>query len=74
MDEVITKTEYEVTKMIRDSITRAQTEFNSDVFAFADDFHRYHPKFFRTIIDRYDEVFPEMAIDIKVKFHLERVR
>lgn len=74
MNEVIKKTEYEITKMMSDSVKRTQTEFNSDIFHFSEAIHRRYPKFWKQIIDRYDEIYPEMDVQIEVKMELDRVR
>jgi len=74
MNEVIKKTEYEITKMMSDSVKRTQTEFNSDIFHFSEAIHRRYPKFWKQIIDQYDEIYPEMDVQIEVKMELDRVR
>lgn len=46
--------------MMSDSVKRTQTEFNSDIFHFSEAIHRRYPKFWKQIIDQYDEIYPEM--------------
>ncbi|MCK9537269.1 MAG: Ger(x)C family spore germination protein [Bacilli bacterium] len=74
INEIIEKASYEVKKMMEDCIKKTQKEYNSDIFRFSEVIHRYYPKYWQNNIDKYDDIYPNIEIEINVKTELIRVR
>ena len=74
INEVIEKTSYEVKKMMEDCIKKSQKEYNSDIFRFSEAIHRRYPKYWQNNIDKYDEIYPNIEIEINIRTELVRVR
>lgn len=57
----------EIKKTMEDSLQVAQHEFNSDIFGFATLLHKKEPEYWKTVKDQYDEIFPQIKVEISVK-------
>lgn len=54
------------------AIAKGQKEFHTDIFGFADAFHQKFPKQWKTAKDRWDEIFPEIEVNVDAKAKIVR--
>lgn len=64
--------EEKIAHRIQETLNQVQKEMKSDVFGFADTFHRAYPKQWKEDKGRWDEIFPEVEVEIKVKAYIRR--
>lgn len=64
--------EAEVRAEAMSALQRCQKEFRSDVFGFGSALHRQNPAMWRKVKDRWDEIFPELEVEISVRGRLLR--
>ncbi|QRG70618.1 Ger(x)C family spore germination protein [Brevibacillus choshinensis] len=57
---------------IQATLQKVQHEMKVDIFGFATQFHRKYPKEFAEVKDKWGEVFPTIAVDLKVTSHIRR--
>jgi spore germination protein KC len=50
---------------INAALTKAK-EFNADIFGFSEAIHKSNPKEWRKIKDKWDQIFPELQVDVDV--------
>ncbi|MDD4003300.1 MAG: Ger(x)C family spore germination protein, partial [Clostridia bacterium] len=51
---------------IAEAVKKSQQEFESDIFGFGDYIHNQHPQKWKTIKQKWGEMYPEAVINIKV--------
>ena len=73
--EVGNKMREELNKTIKnallDTINTIRNDYNTDVFGIKDSFYKHYPDYFKKIDDKwYDEVFPNLDIDVDVSIRL----
>lgn len=64
---------YEIKKMIEEAIKKSK-EYNSDIFGFGKKIHQFHPKYWQTIKDNYEEIYPNLKIEIDVENKIVKVK
>jgi len=73
--EVIHKIEQleneEVKKQVEAAIFKLQKEYKIDVLGFGEAINKDYPKIWKNNKDKWNDVFPEMAVDIQVESHIE---
>ncbi|MEL7621967.1 MAG: Ger(x)C family spore germination protein [Clostridiales bacterium] len=69
MPYLVTLSENEIKRQIRDAFKVAQG-LDADIYRFGLDFHRRHPKVWKTIEEQWDRLFREMELDLQVKVKL----
>ena len=55
---------------IYNMIIRVRADYNSDIFGFGNLIYRQKPKLWETMADRWDQIFPELAINVKCKVNI----
>lgn len=66
VDALILQVKEKITGDIRDSLTKVQGEFKSDIFGFGCALNRKYPKMWREVKDRWDdEVFPTVGVELQ---------
>jgi len=73
VSEVSKKASYEVKKIIEESIDKAK-EYNSDIFNFISLIHKKETDYWKTIYEDYDNVFPNIEVEINVTTSITRIR
>ncbi len=61
----------EVRKRIEEVISKSQ-EFNSDIFGFGNVIYRKHPRIWEEIEDQWDDMFPELEVNVDVSLNIRR--
>ncbi|HEX7057354.1 MAG TPA: Ger(x)C family spore germination protein [Bacilli bacterium] len=61
-----------VINRVNSALSQVQKKMKADIFGFADAFHRAYPKEWKENKDVWDDIFPNVAVSIKVKAHLRR--
>lgn len=51
-------------------IERVRKDYNSDIFGFGNLIYRQDPKLWRSMADRWDEIFPVLAVNVKCKVNI----
>ncbi|MCX7568850.1 Ger(x)C family spore germination protein [Tumebacillus sp. DT12] len=59
-------------KHIQQAIDKAQQDFQADMFGFGDEIHRYDPKRWKAMKDRWDEIFPKSTITCAIQVKITR--
>jgi spore germination protein KC len=59
--------EKEIENILAGAIFTAQKQYNSDIFGFGDVVHRTNHRVWESLRDNWDEIFPNMPVNIKVK-------
>lgn len=67
------KVSYEIKKMVEEAIKKSK-EYNSDIFGFGKKIHQFHPKYWQTIKDNYDEIYPNLRVEITVENKIVKVK
>ena len=49
-----------------------QHKLNADIVGFSKEFYRKYPKQKKTIEDHWDEIFPEVEVNINIKAYIRR--
>jgi len=62
----------DVEERIRLAIREAQQRLKADIFDFAKAFHRKYPKRWEQASKRWDEIYPEVQVNVKVNAHIIR--
>lgn len=57
---------------VEQALNRVQKQMNADIFGFANAFHRKYPKEWNKVKDRWDEVFPNIEVNVQVKARVRR--
>ncbi|MFK2826915.1 Ger(x)C family spore germination protein [Bacillus sp. B190/17] len=70
--KVTTAYEDAIKKRIGSAIKPVQHELKADIVDFGKEFHRKYPKQWRRVAHRWDEVLPEVEVDVDVKAHILR--
>lgn len=55
-----------ISQQLTEAVKKSQQEFQSDIFGFGDYIHKQHPKKWKTIKERWEQMYPEAEINIKV--------
>lgn len=58
--------EDKITGVVKQSISKAQNDFQSDIFGFGDEIHRTYPKLWRKTKDHWDEEFIDLPVKVNV--------
>jgi spore germination protein KC len=64
--------EAEIRAEANSALARCQKEFRSDVFGFGSALHRQKPAVWKQIKDQWDEIFPELEVEVTVRGRLLR--
>ncbi|MBP2654821.1 MAG: gerBC 3 [Firmicutes bacterium] len=59
--------EKEIENILAGAIFTAQKQYNSDIFGFGDVIHRTNYRVWESLRDNWDEIFPSLHVNIKVK-------
>lgn len=62
-----------IKKRIELAIKKAQKDLNADVIGFAKEFHHKYPKQWSRAKNRWDQLFPEVKVNIDVDAHIRRL-
>lgn len=62
----------DIENRIRMSIQQVQQKLNADIVGFAREFHRKYPKQWRQVEHRWNEVFPEVKVNIDIAAYVNR--
>ncbi|MGG3800949.1 Ger(x)C family spore germination protein [Metabacillus fastidiosus] len=62
----------EISKLIKGTIEKAQSEYHSDIFGFGEVLRRQDYKSFKKLQDEWDEIFTEAEVNIVSDLHLRR--
>jgi spore germination protein KC len=54
------------------ALAQVQKEMKADILGLAQDFHRFYPKQWNKVKDRWDEVFPSIQILTEVDVNINR--
>lgn len=73
IDDFEMKITYEITEMMKESIKKAK-QLDSDIFEFIEVIHRQNPKYYQTIINNYDNIFPNIQVEINMKTKVKRIK
>ncbi|WP_139902191.1 Ger(x)C family spore germination protein [Clostridium thermarum] len=58
--------------LIKDTIKKAQNQYQSDIFGFCEDLRIKNPKLWKKTIENWDDVFKDCPVDVNVKVILKR--
>ncbi len=58
-----------IKKEVLEAFTKAQ-QLNSDIFGLGEAIHRKHPKYWETIEDKWDEIFPTVQLKVEAEVKL----
>ncbi|NSL52491.1 Ger(x)C family spore germination protein [Calidifontibacillus erzurumensis] len=64
--------ENRIKERIQDTLEEVQKNLKVDVFGFGQAFYRAYPKQWANLKENWDEVFPEVEVDIDVKAYIKR--
>lgn len=77
MSKVITRVEKKFSEDLQEEIAgtieHTQKKFKSDIFGFGNEIHIEHPYVWKKIKDQWDELYPEVPVQVKTEFRIERV-
>ena len=72
--EIIKKIEQEaaktLTKNIKNTIKKVQTQFNSDIFGFGNTIYKKDYKLWEELKPNWDQIFPTVEVEINAKIHI----
>jgi spore germination protein KC len=71
--EIKEKTEERVKNLIEQAVNKSK-EYNSDIFGFGTMIHAYRPKIWKEIKDDYDNIYPNMHVEINVNVDVIKAR
>lgn len=57
---------------IESTIHELQQELDTDILDFAKEFHHKYPKHWRSVKNRWDEIFPQVKVNVNVKGNIRR--
>jgi len=63
----------EIEKEMETTLWRAQQDYNADIFGYGNAIYRSYPKKWEEIKDDWDQIFPTVTTDIKVKVTVKRL-
>ncbi|MBU5677256.1 Ger(x)C family spore germination protein [Alkaliphilus sp. MSJ-5] len=76
MEKILKDLEREVANTIKEDIKKtvdiAQNQFQSDILGFGEEIRKKHLNYWREIEDNWDEIFPEVPVEIDVEFRITR--
>jgi spore germination protein KC len=55
------------------TISRVQKKFKADIFGFGNQIHIQHPYAWKTIKNKWDELYPQVPVQVKTELRIERV-
>ncbi len=61
-----------LTSLAHDALHMSQKELRSDLFQFAVEFRRYHPKLWKEQEKNWETIYPELDVEVKVDAHVIR--
>lgn len=61
-----------IENIVRSALNKTQKELKADVFGFGELIHRTDPKYWKTIEDDWDNIFPDLDVKIDVKSSIKR--
>lgn len=64
--------EKDITQRINQTLTQVKKEMNVDAFGFADAFHRKYPKQWNKVKDHWDDVLPQVDVNVDIKTRVKR--
>ncbi|WP_245552850.1 Ger(x)C family spore germination protein [Brevibacillus massiliensis] len=64
--------EEDIKNRVKMVLSQAQKKMKADIFGFGKAFHRKYPKEWDEVKDRWDEVFPQVKVNIRVKVRVRR--
>ncbi|MFC5406855.1 Ger(x)C family spore germination protein [Cohnella soli] len=72
MKEIQNELNESVENNVRLALDRGQQELKTDIFGFADAFHRKYPKSWNKSKERWDEIFPKVEVNVEVNSKILR--
>lgn len=76
MEKILKDLEREVANTIKEDIKKmvdiAQNQFQSDILGFGEEIRKRHLNYWIEIEDNWDEIFPEVPVEIDVEFRITR--
>lgn len=72
IEELETRTENAIKENITKVVDIAQDEFESDIFGFGQEVHKKYLEYWREIENDWDEIFPNIPVEINVEFKIRR--
>jgi spore germination protein KC len=65
-DFIVNKFNEKISRQLTEAVKKSQQEFQSDIFGFGDYIHKQHAKKWKTIKEKWGDMYPEAEINIKV--------
>lgn len=62
-----------VEKQIKDTVTKLQKQYKADVLGFGDKFEKYHNREWKEIKEKWDKLYPEVPVYVKVQTKVRKV-
>ena len=59
-----------VMQNICETIDKVRKDYNSDIFGFGNLIYRQDPNLWRSLADRWDEIFPELTVNVQCKVNI----
>lgn len=61
-----------IENIIKSALNKTQKELKADVFGFGELIHRTYPKYWKTIEDDWDNIFPDLDVKVDVESSIKR--
>ena len=62
----------EIKKEIMMALNKAQKDYSSDIFGFGEFVHKHHPRYWKEVVDEWDDIFSKLPADIQVNAKIRR--
>ena len=62
----------DIKKRMRTTIQELQEQLDTDIWNFAKEFHHKYPKQWGSVKNRWDEIFPQVIVNVNVKGNIRR--
>lgn len=62
--------EVDISKRIKKAFAKLQKDMDSDIFGFAEEFHRKYPNEWKMEQDHWDDIFRKMQLDVEIDAHI----
>ena len=74
MDMLMEKINEDVKRLMEMAVDVAQNKYNADIFAFCEAIHRANPKYYQSIKESYDAIFPTIKVKYQFNTTIDRTR
>ena len=64
--------EKRIEKKVEVALNVVQKDMKADIFGFAEAFHRKYPKIWKTKIDNWDKIYPDVEVSYDINAHVRR--